>query len=229
MSERKKLVAFTGAGVSAGSGLKTYRDLDGLWTQENHEAVASVTAWHRNREPVLAFWNKVLTNVREAQPNDAHRALADLQDHLDVTVVTQNIDDLHERAGSKRVLHLHGEITKVQGALDPKVVTSTPAHGFRLGDKCARGSQLRPHIVWFGEPVLHLAAAAEAIDAADLFWVIGTSLTVYPAAGLVDLARCAVDKVLINPGFVACERTDFRLVAECATIALPRMAAALTG
>lgn len=226
---KRKLVAFTGAGISVGSGLKTYRDLDGLWTLENHEQVASVAGWEQDRARVLTFWNKVYANVREAQPNAAHQALARLETHLDVTVVTQNIDDLHERAGSSKVVHLHGEIVKAQSALDPSLVVDTPAHGFRLGDKCSRGSQLRPHIVWFGEPVLQWRAARNAVLDADILWVVGTSLTVYPAARLIDYAQDARDKVVINPGYVAGGPADFRTVAECATTALPRMVAALMG
>jgi NAD-dependent deacetylase len=184
----KKLVVLTGAGISAESGLKTFRDSDGLWEGYNIEDVATPEAWHRNPALVLDFYNYRRKNVADASPNQAHIILAELEQYFDVQIITQNIDDLHERGGSSRVLHLHGEIFKMRSSVSEDLVY--PIHGdIRLGDFADDGYQLRPHIVWFGEAVPMIESAATLTSGADLFAVVGTSLVVYPAAGLIHATR----------------------------------------
>ncbi|RYE01334.1 MAG: NAD-dependent deacylase [Sphingobacteriales bacterium] len=196
--EKKKLVVLTGAGISAESGLKTFRDSDGLWEGYDLEEVATPRAWRKNPELVLEFYNMRRRNVREAAPNEAHRILAELEQHFDVAIVTQNIDDLHERAGSTNILHLHGEILKMRSEADETLVY--PIEGdIRLGDTAKDGAQLRPDIVWFEEPVPRITEAARIVSRADIFLIVGTSLVVYPAAGLTDYVphgkpRFIVDK-----------------------------------
>jgi NAD-dependent deacetylase len=194
---KKKLVVLTGAGISAESGLKTFRDADGLWEGYDIEEVATATAWRKNPALVLEFYNFRRQNVREAQPNSAHHALASLQNDFDVHIVTQNIDDLHERAGSKQVLHLHGEILKMRSSINEKLIF--PIEGdIQLGDKAPDGGQLRPHIVWFEEPVTMIELAEDVVKSADIFMVVGTSLVVYPAAGLVNYAPWQISKFIID-------------------------------
>lgn len=194
---KKKLVVLTGAGISAESGLKTFRDADGLWEGYDIYEVATPTAWKRNPALVLEFYNFRRRNVQEAQPNAAHYILADLQAHFDVQIITQNIDNLHERAGSKNILHLHGEILKMRSEHDETLIY--PIEGdIQLGDRAEDGAQLRPHIVWFEEPVPLIADAAEMVKSADIFLVVGTSLVVYPAAGLVDYAPWPIPKYIVD-------------------------------
>jgi len=194
---KKKLVVLTGAGISAESGLKTFRDADGLWEGYDIYEVATPTAWKRNPALVLEFYNFRRRNVREAQPNAAHYILADLQEQFDVHIITQNIDDLHERAGSKKILHLHGEILKMRSEKDETLIY--PIEGdIKLGDKAEDGAQLRPHIVWFEEPVPLILEAAEIVKSADIFMVVGTSLVVYPAAGLIDYAPWQIPKYIVD-------------------------------
>ena len=182
---KKKLVVLTGAGISAESGLKTFRDADGLWEGYYIEEVATATAWKRNPSLVLEFYNYRRQNVREAVPNNAHYALASLENDFDVQIITQNIDDLHERAGSSNVVHLHGEILKMRSVQNDHLIY--PIEGsIQLGDKAEDGGQLRPHIVWFEEPVPMIDEAVRIVKTADIFMVVGTSLVVYPAAGLVN-------------------------------------------
>jgi NAD-dependent deacetylase len=197
---KKKLVVFTGAGISAESGIKTFRDAGGLWEEHKIEDVATFDAWVRNRELVLEFYNQRRKQVMEAEPNEAHKLLADLQKKFDVQVITQNVDDLHERAGSKKVLHLHGEIMKARSTVDPTLVYPLKTKEINLGDKCAKGSQLRPHIVWFGEMVPDMEEANNMAARADLFVVIGTSLNVYPAAGILNFVSPYVPTWLVDPG-----------------------------
>ncbi|HLO80583.1 MAG TPA: NAD-dependent deacylase [Chitinophagaceae bacterium] len=180
----KKLVVLTGAGISAESGLKTFRDSDGLWEGYNIEDVATPEAFARDPELVLEFYNFRRKNVADAEPNQAHKILAELEQHFDVHIITQNIDDLHERAGSSKILHLHGEIFKMRSSRNHRLIYDIRGD-IRLGDKAEDGSQLRPHIVWFGEAVPMIERAAEITSTADIFAVVGTSLVVYPAAGLV--------------------------------------------
>jgi NAD-dependent deacetylase len=194
---KKKVVVLTGAGISAESGLKTFRDSDGLWEGYNIEDVATPGAWRKNRQLVLEFYNYRRKNVADAQPNAAHYGLASLQDNFDVHIVTQNIDDLHERAGSKKVLHLHGEIFKMRSEKNERLVYDIKGD-IKDGDTAADGAQLRPHIVWFEEPVPKIEEAIDIVADADIFVVVGTSLVVYPAAGLVNYAPAQIPKYIVD-------------------------------
>jgi NAD-dependent deacetylase len=195
----KKLVALTGAGISAESGLSTFRDAGGLWEGHRIEDVATPEAWRRNPELVLEFYNQRRKAASHAQPNEAHVTLARLEDRFEVTVITQNVDDLHERAGSSRVIHLHGKLFESRSTLDPSLVYPVRGWKLNLGDRCERGSQLRPNIVWFGESVPMMETAAVHAAEADIFLVVGTSLVVYPAAGLVNVVPVHVPKFIIDP------------------------------
>jgi NAD-dependent protein deacetylases, SIR2 family len=181
----KRVVVLSGAGISAESGLQTFRGADGLWEGHRVEDVATPEAWAADPGLVLEFYNKRRRAVREAEPNVAHRALVDLERAYDVRIVTQNVDDLHERAGSSQVLHLHGEVLKARSTRNPRLVWHLGERDIKLGDVCELGSQLRPHIVWFGEMVPAMDDAVELVAEADVLLVVGTSLQVYPAAGLV--------------------------------------------
>jgi NAD-dependent deacetylase len=194
---KKKLVVLTGAGISAESGLKTFRDTDGLWEGYDVNEVATATAWRKNPALVLEFYNMRRKGVREAQPNAAHIALAQLENDFDVTVITQNIDDLHERGGSSKVVHLHGEILKMRSEKNELPVYPV-IDEIKLGDKAEDGGQLRPHIVWFEEPVPMIEEAIRITKTADLFLIVGTSLVVYPAAGLVDFAPWQIPKFIVD-------------------------------
>lgn len=194
---KKKLVVLTGAGISAESGLKTFRDADGLWEGYDIEQVATATAWRRNPSLVQEFYNMRRKNVRDAQPNAAHFALAAMEQDFDVQIITQNIDDLHERGGSTKVLHLHGEILKMRSEKREQEVYPVPGD-IQMGDLAPDGGQLRPHIVWFEEPVPMMEQATRLVKAADIFVVIGTSLVVYPAAGLVHYAPRFIPKIIVD-------------------------------
>ncbi|MBO9201791.1 MULTISPECIES: SIR2 family NAD-dependent protein deacylase [Niastella] len=194
---KKKIVVLSGAGISAESGLRTFRDSDGLWEGYNVTDVATPRAWKKDPALVLEFYNQRRKNVLDAQPNAAHLGLAKLQDDFDVTIITQNIDDLHERAGSKKVLHLHGEIFKMRSEFDESLVYDIRGD-INLGDKAEDGAQLRPHIVWFEEPVPLIQLAVPVVLSADIFVVVGTSLVVYPAAGLVNYAPMDIPKYVID-------------------------------
>lgn len=194
---KRKLVVLTGAGVSAESGLKTFRDSDGLWEGFNIEDVATPRAWRKDPQLVLDFYNYRRKNVLDAQPNAAHYGLAELEKHFDVTIITQNIDDLHERAGSTKVLHLHGEIFKMRSERDEELVYEIRGD-IKIGDKAEDDQQLRPHIVWFEEPVPMIEAAIPIVRSAEIFIVVGTSLVVYPAAGLVNYAARHIPKYIID-------------------------------
>lgn len=193
----KKLVVLTGAGISAESGLKTFRDSEGLWEGYNIEDVATPRAWRKDPQLVLDFYNYRRKNVMDAKPNAAHFGLAELEKDFDVTIITQNIDDLHERAGSTNVLHLHGEIFKMRSERDHELVYEIKGD-IKIGDKAEDGHQLRPHIVWFEEPVPMIEEAIPVVRNADVFVVVGTSLVVYPAAGLVNYAPSNVPKYIID-------------------------------
>jgi len=195
----EKIVVLTGAGMSAESGLKTFRDNDGLWHNYRVEDVATPEAWEKDMGLVLEFYNERRKGLLEAVPNAGHLALVRLEEKFDVQVITQNIDDLHERAGSTKVLHLHGELRKARSTMDPKLVYDIEGWELNLGDLCDLGSQLRPHVVWFGEPVPLIMDAAEMCAHADIMIVIGTSLVVYPAAGLLQYAPTPVPKYIIEP------------------------------
>lgn len=193
------VVVLTGAGISAESGLKTFRDSGGLWENHNVMDVASIEGWHRNPELVLEFYNQRRKQAFDAQPNDGHRALTALEKTYDVVVITQNVDDLHEKAGSTKVVHLHGLLRWVRSTRNPTNVFDVGPNPIFLGDTCPEGGQLRPHIVWFGEEVPLILPAAFLTAQADVFLVIGTSLNVYPAAGLLDEAPVTAPKFLIDP------------------------------
>ena len=196
---KRKLVVLTGAGISAESGLKTFRGSDGLWEGYNIIDVATPEAWIRNPELVQRFYNERRTQILAAQPNAAHLALAKLEEYFDVTIITQNIDDLHERAGSTQIIHLHGIITYAQSNLNASLIYPVIGDEIKMGELCELGSQLRPHVVWFGEAVPMIEPAAFFCKEADLFMVIGTSLAVYPAAGLIDYVRTEVKKYIVDP------------------------------
>lgn len=197
MGKKLKLVVLTGAGISAESGIKTFRDSDGLWEGHDVYEVASPRGWKKNRELVLEFYNQRRRDIAQALPNDAHKGLADLERDFDVHIITQNIDDLHERGGSTKVLHLHGEIFKMRSEQDESLIY--PIHNdIKLGDTAEDGYQLRPFIVWFEEPVPKIAEAIEITRSADIFVVIGTSLVVYPAAGLLDYIHRSIPKYIID-------------------------------
>lgn len=194
---KKKLVILTGAGISAESGLKTFRDSDGLWEGYDVTEVATPGGWRKNPQLVLDFYNQRRKNVADASPNEAHYGLAGLEKDFDVTIITQNIDDLHERAGSANVLHLHGEIFKMRSEWDEQLVYEIRGD-IKIGDMAEDGSQLRPHIVWFEEPVPKMEEAIPVVYSADIFLVVGTSLVVYPAAGLVNYAAREIPKYIID-------------------------------
>lgn len=193
------MVILTGAGISAESGLKTFRDHDGLWHNYHVEDVATPEAWERDMDMVLQFYNERRKGLLEARPNAAHLALARLEEKYDVQIVTQNVDDLHERGGSTKVLHLHGELRKARSTANPDLVYEIEGWELNRGDLCEKGSQLRPHVVWFGEQVPLIPLAAKMCEAADLCIIIGTSLQVYPAAGLVHYVFQGAPKYLIDP------------------------------
>lgn len=195
----KKIVVLTGAGISAESGLKTFRGSGGLWEGYEVTEVATPQAWVANQSLVLEFYNQRRKQAYEAEPNPGHIALAELEKHFEVHIITQNIDSLHERAGSKNVLHLHGEISKARSTADPRLIYDLDSWELKEGDTCEKGSQLRPHIVWFGEAVPMIEPAAELTSQADIFIVAGTSLVVYPAASLLDFVLPEVPKFIIDP------------------------------
>ena len=196
---KQNIVVLSGAGVSAESGLKTFRDSDGLWEEYSIMEVATPEAWARNPELVLKFYNERRAQMRSTKPNAAHIALAKLEDYFNVTVVTQNVDDLHERGGSTKVLHLHGKLNQSRSDKHPRFVYEIEGNEINMGDTCERGSQLRPNIVWFGEEVPMISPAIELIAKANIIIVVGTSLNVYPAAGLLYHASYESRKYLIDP------------------------------
>ncbi|KQS28386.1 NAD-dependent deacylase [Dyadobacter sp. Leaf189] len=195
----KKLVVLSGAGISAESGISTFRDNGGLWDNYRIEDVATPEAWSRNQELVLDFYNQRRKQAYEVKPNAAHYALVELEKHFDVSIITQNVDNLHEVAGSSNVIHLHGELFKSRSTKNPELVYQMDSWELKTGDLCELGSQLRPHIVWFGEEVPMMEKAIDVTETADIFLVIGTSLAVYPAAGLVHYVRPGQPIYIIDP------------------------------
>jgi len=195
----KKIVVLTGAGISAESGIRTFRDSNGLWEEHRIEDVATFEAWQRNQDLVLDFYNQRRKQLYEVKPNAGHLALTELEKKFDVQIITQNVDDLHEQAGSKYVLHLHGELKKVRSTIDENLVYELDGWELKKGDHCEKGSQLRPHIVWFGEAVPMIEKAIEISAEADAFIVIGTSLNVYPAASLIYYIKKGIPVYLIDP------------------------------
>jgi NAD-dependent deacetylase len=220
----KNVVVFTGAGMSAESGLKTFRDADGLWENHAIEEVATPEAFQSNPELVFRFYNERRKQLMECFPNDGHLAIAELEKRHQVTVITQNVDDLHERAGSTNVIHLHGELMKVRSTEYPELIYTLQDWELKWGDYCEKGFQLRPHIVWFGEQVPMMDKAIEIVEQADVFLVVGTSLQVYPAAGLVHYANKATQKFLIDPkSELPYGANDFTLIRSTATDGVRRV------
>ena len=218
MTDKKKIAVLTGAGVSAESGFATFRDSGGLWEQYDVYDVASIEGWYRNRPLVLDFYNERRAQLKDAKPNAAHLAIAALEKDYHVDVITQNVDNLHERAGSTRVLHLHGELTKVRP--ENSLNSGVRDIGYRdinLGDTDGHGVQLRPHIVWFGEAVPELERAARAVSQADILLIIGTSLNVYPAAGLYQYLKVGNPIYLVDPKPISIPYRYFRQIQEPAT------------
>ncbi|RZK58959.1 MAG: NAD-dependent deacylase [Pedobacter sp.] len=195
---KKRLVILTGAGISAESGLKTFRDADGLWEGYNVMDVATPEAWDSNPTLVQQFYNERRKQVLNAKPNEAHLMLAKLEEHFDVQIITQNIDDLHERAGSTNITHLHGIITFAQSDKNASLLYPIKGDEIKMGELCELGSQLRPHVVWFGEAVPMIEIAATICEEAELFMLVGTSLAVYPAAGLIDFVPREVSKYIVD-------------------------------
>jgi NAD-dependent deacetylase len=195
----KKLVVLSGAGISAESGLKTFRDSGGLWEGHDVNEVATPEGWYKNQALVLEFYNQRRKNALTAQPNQGHVIIAQLEQYFATTVITQNVDNLHEKAGSSNVIHLHGELFKSRSTIDSGLVYDIKGWELKLGDRCEKGSQLRPHIVWFGEAVPMMDLAVEVTIHADIFIVIGTSLQVYPAAGLLEYVPHNTPKFIIDP------------------------------
>jgi NAD-dependent deacetylase len=218
---KKKLVVLTGAGISAESGLATFRDSGGLWEGHRVEDVATPEAWRRDPAQVLEFYNQRRKKALEVKPNRGHEILKELEDQFDVTIITQNVDDLHERAGSNRVLHLHGSLFESRSTLDENLTYKITSWELKLGDKCERGSQLRPNIVWFGEMVPMIEIASRIAEDADIFLVVGTSLAVYPAAGLIHYVPLNSPKFVIDPNLPDIGSIPFTtMIAEKASIGM---------
>ena len=220
----KKIVVLTGAGMSAESGLKTFRDSDGLWENHNVYDVATPEAWERDPEMVLKFYNDRRKQVRVAEPNKAHVSLGKLEQKYNVSIITQNIDDLHERAGSTHVIHLHGEVNKARSSVDSSLVYELDHWEMKMGDTCEKGFQLRPHIVWFGEAVPMIEKAIPIVEMADVVMVIGTSLSVYPAAGLLNYATSSSQRYYIDPkGYEGDNHYPIEMIKETAGVGVPRL------
>jgi NAD-dependent deacetylase len=222
---KKKIVVLSGSGVSAESGLSTFRGAGGLWEGHDVTQVASPQAWNADKKMVLRFYNQRRKQLGEVNSNSAHIALVKLEERFDVQIVTQNVDDLHERAGSTNILHLHGELRKVRSTVDPSLVYDIGYKELNLGDKCEKGSQLRPHVVWFGEAVPEIQNAAAISTKADIFIVVGTSLIVYPAASLINYVPKEAMKYIIDPvkpesyGFIS----NIEFIQEKATVGIPKL------
>ena len=228
---KKKIAVLTGAGISAESGIKTFRDADGLW--ENHDImeVASPQGWQKDAALVLNFYNQRRRQLHEVQPNAAHISIANLEDRFDVIVITQNIDDLHERAGSTNIIHLHGELFKARSTKNPNLIYEWKKD-IVLGDHCEQGNQLRPHIVWFGEEVPMLERAAKEISDANIVMVIGSSMQVYPAAGLVGIAPIDAEIYYVDPfpslNYELEMRKNLNVIEEKATTGVPKVIEMIT-
>lgn len=218
----KTVVALTGAGMSAESGIPTFRDKGGLWEGFDIEDVATPEAFEKDPETVLKFYNDRRKAVREVLPNKGHEELVRLEEAYKVHIITQNIDDLHERAGSSSVYHLHGEIKKARSSADDSLLYDLGEKDIQMGDKCEKGSQLRPHVVWFGEPVPMIDQAMHLCSNADIALIIGTSLLVYPAAGLIDFVPDGASKYFIDPkADQSMERPNLEIISKSATEGVP--------
>ena len=222
---KKKIVVLTGAGVSAESGVSTFRDSDGLWENHRVEDVATLEGWYRDRKMVLDFYNERRAQLPQVKPNAAHIAIASLEKEYDVQVITQNVDNLHERAGSTRIIHLHGELTKARpencynemDGFSEDSVLDIGYESIHIGDLAPNGSQLRPHIVWFGEAVPNIGKAIDAVEQADILLIVGTSLQVYPAAGLYAYAKASAPIYIIDPKDVPVRDTRLMHIRDVAT------------
>ena len=220
----KKIVVLSGAGVSAESGIPTFRASDGLWENHRIEDVATPEAWQRNQTLVQDFYNQRRKQALSVQPNAGHVALAKLEEKYDVTVITQNVDNLHERAGSSKVIHLHGELFKSRSTVDESLVYDIEGWEIKAGDLCEKGAQLRPHIVWFGEAVPMMDIAVDITHEADILIVVGTSLNVYPAAGLVYAVRKGVPIYVVDPNMPSMQKgPDITFIVEPATVGLTQL------
>lgn len=212
----QKLVVLSGAGVSAESGIKTFRNTNGLWEEYKVEDVASIDGWYRNNKLVIEFYNQRRRQLENAQPNDAHKLIAALEKEFDVTIVTQNVDNLHERGGSSNIIHLHGELTKVR-SVKTRTIFDIGYKDIHIGDTAPDGGQLRPHIVWFGESVPELERAAKEVHQADILLIIGTSLNVYPAASLINYTKPGCSTFLIDPQLMHINAPNFTQIQAKAT------------
>lgn len=220
----KKLVVLTGSGISAESGIRTFRDSGGLWEGYDVMEVATPEGWNRNPVLVLQFYNERRKQALHAEPNEAHLILAGLEKFFDVTIITQNVDNLHEKAGSSRIIHLHGELFKSRSSVDENLVYDVEGWELKMGDTCEKGSQLRPNVVWFGELVPMMEVAIKETLKADLFLVVGTSLVVYPAAGLIDYVPGHVPKFIIDPSMPdVINRPNQYLIEEKATTGMQQV------
>lgn len=223
------IVVLSGAGISADSGLATFRGAGGLWEGYDITEVASIEGWYQDKEKVLEFYNRRREQLIKAVPNPGHVAIANLEEEFDVTVVTQNVDNLHEQAGSTNVLHLHGLLSEARSEDDPDLIIEIGTDPIKLGDKASDGSQLRPNVVWFGEPVPMIEPAAEIVMNADIFIVVGTSLAVYPAASLVHYVNDDIPKYLVDPSETELRLTeDWEHIQETAAAGLPKLARKLS-
>ncbi len=218
----KKIVVLTGAGISAESGINTFRDEDGLWEGHDVMEVASPMGWEKNQELVLDFYNKRRRQLKTVKPNAAHFALRDLEEKYDVQIITQNVDNLHEKAGSKNVLHLHGELMKVRSTFDEELIMDWE-NDLNKGDFCEHNYQLRPHVVWFGEAVPMMEKAMEETTKADVLLIIGTSMQVYPAAGLIHYAPEGIPVYFIDPKPAVDKQKNLEVIAEKASVGVPRL------
>lgn len=219
----KKLVVLTGAGISAESGFKTFRESNGLWEEYDVMKVASPEGWAEDPKLVLKFYNERRRQLKDAKPNMGHIALAQAQTDFEVYIITQNVDNLHEKAGSQNVVHLHGELTKARSTRDSNLVYDIGYKDINWGDKCEKGSQLRPHIVWFGEAVPEMETAVEISRRADFFAVVGTSMVVYPAADLINYVPDSCPKFLVDPNDVTVWTPNVTVIKEKASVGVPML------
>lgn len=226
----KKIVVLTGAGISAESGINTFRDANGLWEGHDIMDVASPVGWQKDKEKVLDFYNKRRAQLLEVFPNEAHKALVALEKKYQVTIITQNVDDLHERAGSSQVLHLHGELLKVRGTKNPNLIYDWKK-ALNLGDLCEENSQLRPHIVWFGEYVPQFDKALEITSETDILMIVGTSMQVYPAAQLIDYAKPEIPIYFIDPNPIIQQNlySNLTVLSEKASVGVVKVVSQLIG
>ena len=220
--KKRHLVVLSGAGVSADSGLETFRDSDGLWAKHKIEDVCTPDALAKNPGLVLSFYNERRKQLLSVTPNEGHYAIAKLEEHYDVDIITQNIDDLHERAGSSHVLHLHGELLKCKSIRDSSFIGSVKGD-LNIGDTCPKGGQLRPHVVFFGEDVPEMDRAVEIMRTADILIIVGTSLAVYPAAGLVGYAPSNADIYVVDPSEIKISSRKVTYIRERSAVGMPKL------